>query len=117
MDSGTDLRAADGTDGLVDRFVRALDRAPGIEVLDPHGLLLRIRTYDDRVVEVEVEVDALAENARRAVEVKDLDGLAGVDPVDRSFTLFFLHVQAAMTAAPFRPVRRFRYTAQGLVPA
>ena len=101
---------------IVDRFLRSLERAPGVHVVDAGALLLQVLTPDLRIVEVRVEEDALLANARLVADDAALHGLSGTDSVDRSFTLFLLHMQAAVGSGPLQGVRRLRYTAQGMVP-
>jgi hypothetical protein len=100
----------------VDRFLRSLERAPGIHVVDARALVLQVLTPDHRIVEVRVEEDALLANARGVADDAALHGLSGTDSVDRSFTLFFLHMQAAVRSRPLRGIHSLRYTAQGVVP-
>ncbi|MDR6612722.1 ABC transporter substrate-binding protein [Leifsonia sp. 1010] len=100
---------------IVDRFLRSLERAPGIHVVDADALLLQVLTPDDRIVEVRVEEDALLANARLVADDAALHGLSGTDSVERSFTLFFLHMQTAVRSGPPQGARRLRYTAQGVV--
>ncbi|MGO4594379.1 ABC transporter substrate-binding protein [Leifsonia sp. 2TAF2] len=103
---------AESTGGLVDRFALALERALGIDLVD-NALLLRVRPAKDRVVLIHVDAEALAENARRAIDGRDVEGLSGADPVDQFFTLFFLEIEAALASAPRQRVLQFRYTARG----
>jgi len=95
---------------IVDRFLRSLERVPGVHVVDAGALLLQVLTPDLRIVEVRVEEDALLANARLVADDAALHGLSGTDSVDRSFTLFFLHMQAAVGSGPLQGVRRLRYT-------
>lgn len=106
---------ADSAGGLLDRFALALERAPGIDVIDGEALVLRVQAADDRVAMIRVEADALASSARRAIEEGDVDGLAGADPTDQFFTLFFLHVEAALADAPRRRMLFFRFGEHGMV--
>lgn len=100
---------------IVDRFLRSLERAPGVRVVDADGLVLQVTAPDGRIVEVRVEKEALLANAREVAADSTLHGLAGSDTLDRSFTLFFLHLQTAVTGSSRQPAR-LRYTAQGVLP-
>jgi hypothetical protein len=100
---------------LVERFLRAMQRVPGIEVLDRAGLVLRVRTADERSVRVHIERGAIAATVRRVSGDPQLGGLAGADDVTRSFTLFLLELQAALSAPASPPVRCLNFTARGML--
>ena len=143
-------------DLLVGRFLRAMERVPGIEVIDraaggpdvragepqertgerrertgeprgrtvelrertveprEHTVELRVRTADDRSVRVQVDDGAIAATVRRVSGDPRLGGLAGADDVTRSFTLFLLELQAALSAPASAPIRGLTYTRHGM---
>ena len=100
---------------LVARFLAAMERVPGLEVVDRTGPLLRVRTADGRSVIVGIRPGAIAETVRRVSGDPALSGLAGADDVTRSFTLFLLELQAALSAPASPPIRRWDYTPHGMV--
>lgn len=97
------------------RFLRTMERVPGIEVIDRDGPVLRVRTADDRCVRVRIEGGAIAAMVRRVSGDAQLAGLAGADDVTRSFTWFLLELQAALSAPGSPPARQLAYTERGMV--
>lgn len=102
-------------DVLVGRFLLAMERVPGIEVVDRAGPVLRVRTADDRRVRVHIGDGAIAATVRRVSADPRLRGLAGADDVTRSFTLFLLELQAALSTPATPPIRCLHYTERGMV--
>lgn len=98
------------------QFLKALERAPGITVIDPESLVLRVRAGDGRVVRVTVAETGLLATARRVARDRRFSGLAGADPTSRSVTLFLLELQAALQDPSSRAVACFFYTERGMVP-
>jgi hypothetical protein len=100
---------------LVGRFLCAMERVPGIEVIDRAVPVLRVRLPDERGVRVRIAPGAVAALVRRVSGDPQLEGLAGADDVTRSFTWFLLELQSALSGTASPPARGLIYTEQGMV--
>jgi len=100
---------------LVARFLGAMERVPGIDVLDAPGLVLRVRAAEGRFVRVQVDEEALVATVRRVAADEAYRGLAGSDAATRAYTLFLLELQGALSQQADPPIRLLRYTERGMV--